>query len=205
MLAGISADTCDVDLPAIVAVIHIVMDIIQPCLVWAAILASRASACGNLLDWGVAHRISSATAALTLEDMEQTKPVADLMSRTTTLIIIGYVSSGDAAGEDVAAILVIRAAAWRGVGRKIANSQKTTTEVGEKVDVKAGVGSLTESWFHLRVIVASCPIIVHGKVGRDEGEGYAARSVGLIQNRELEKCMSVNPCVGHSCLSMIPR
>ena len=70
MLAYIPADTCDIDSPTIVAVIHIVMDIIQACLVWAAILASRASACGNLLDWSVAHRISSATAALTLEDME---------------------------------------------------------------------------------------------------------------------------------------
>ena len=143
------------------------MDIIQPCLVWAAVLASRASTCGNLLDRGVAHRISSATAALALENMEQTKPVADLMCCSTALIVIGYGSAGDAAGEDIAAVLVIGAAAWRGVGGKIANPQETTTEVGEEVDVKTGVSAFTESWFHLRIIIASCPIIVHGKVGRD--------------------------------------
>ena len=141
------------------------MDVVQPCLIRAAVLASRASACGNLLDRSVAHGISSASAALALEDMEQTEPVADLMCCTTALVIIGYVTSGDAAGKDVAAVLVIRAAARRGVGREIANSQKAATEVGEKVDVKAGVGALAESRFHLRIIVAGCPVIVHGEVG----------------------------------------
>lgn len=157
----------DVDLPAIIAVVHIIVDIIKPCLVWAAVLAGRASARGNLLDWGVAHRIPSTTAALTLEDMKQTEPVADLMCCTPALIIIGYISSGDAAGEDIAAVLVVGAAAWRGVGGKIANPQEATTEVGEEVDVQAGVSAFTEGWFHLRIIVASCPVIVDGKVGRD--------------------------------------
>ena len=143
------------------------MDTIKPCLVWAAILTGRASACGNLLNWGVAHGIPSTTAALTLEDMEQTEPVADLMCCTPTLIIIGYISSRDAAGEHIAAVLVIGAAAWRGVGGKIANPQEATAKVREEVDVKAGVSAFTEGWFHLRIIIASCPIIVDRKVGRD--------------------------------------
>ena len=167
MLECISAGIWDLHLPAIIAVVHIIMDIIKSCLVWAAVLAGRASARGNLLDWGVAHRISSTTAALTLEDMKQTEPVADLMCCTTALIIIGYVSSRDAAGEDIAAVLVICATARRGVGGKIANPQEATTEVGEEVDVKAGVSAFTEGWFHLRIIISSCPIVVHGKVGRD--------------------------------------
>ena len=131
--------------------------------------------------------------------------MADFMCCTTALVIIGYVSSRDAAGEDIAAILVISTAAWRGIGGEVANPQEAITEVGKKIDVQTGVGAFTERWFHLRIIVASCPIIVHGKVGRDQGKGYAAWSVGPIQNRELVECMLANPYAAHSRRFMIAR
>lgn len=111
------------------------MDTVQPGLTGATVLTSRTPTRRGPLDRGIAHRVSRTGTALALKDMEEPEPVPDFVRRGAALVVVGYVPAGDGAGEHIASVLVVGAAAWGGVGGEIADAQKTAAEVGEEVDV----------------------------------------------------------------------
>ena len=85
----------DVDLPHVIAIIHIVMDTVKTSLVRAAIFATWAPTSCSRLDRSIADRVASTRAALTLKDVEETEPVPNLMSRATALIVVGSSATRD--------------------------------------------------------------------------------------------------------------
>lgn len=111
------------------------MNVIQPRLIRATILTSWASTRGNLLDRGIADRIARPGAALPLEDMEETEPMTDLVRRRAALVVIRHAAAGHAAGEDVAAVLVVGACTGSGIGGEVADAEEAAAKIGEEVDV----------------------------------------------------------------------
>ena len=87
-------------------IIHIIMNVIQARLIRATILTRRASARRHLLDRSVTDRVSSPGARLSLEDVEEAKPVARLVRSRAAEIIAGSASAWDRIGEDVTAVLL---------------------------------------------------------------------------------------------------
>ena len=67
--------------------------------------------------------------------MKETEPMPDLVRRRAALVVVRYGAAGHAAGEDVAAVLVVGATAGGGVGWEVADAEEAAAEVGEEVDV----------------------------------------------------------------------
>lgn len=162
------------------------MDTVQPRRTGAAILARRTSARRRLLQWRITHAIPAPTARLTLENMEQTEPMPDLMRRAATLVVIRCRPARHGLSEDIASVLVVGATAGGGVGGEIADAEETAAEVGEEVDVKVGVGTFAQGGFHGAVVVSGGPLVVGGEVGGDECEGDAGGAVGAVEHGELD-------------------
>ena len=157
-------------LPAIVRVIHIVVDAVQPSIAGTTVLAGRTSRGSRALKRCIGDGISSAGARLALKDVEETEPMADLMGCRSTLVIVGGGASGYRLGEDIAAVLVEGGVPRRYVRGEVANPEESAAEVGEEVDVQVGVSTFSKGRLHFRVVVAGGPVVVHGEVGTDEGE-----------------------------------
>ena len=67
------------DLPAIVRVIHIVMDAVQPSITGTTVLVGGTSRGSGTLERCIVDGVSITGARLALEDVKETEPVADLM------------------------------------------------------------------------------------------------------------------------------
>ena len=60
----------------IIRIIHIIMNVVQPCYIWTTVLTTWTSACRDFLNRSVRHRVSRTRASLALKDVEEAKPVA---------------------------------------------------------------------------------------------------------------------------------
>ena len=88
----------------IIAIIHIIVNVIQPSHIRTAILAARAPACRHLLDRRIRHRVPSTSTSLPLENMEETEPVAYFVGGRAPEVVVCGTASWNAIGEDVAAV-----------------------------------------------------------------------------------------------------
>lgn len=161
------------------------MDTIQPRRTRTAILARRTPTRRRLLQRRITHAIPAPTARLPLKHMEQAEPMPNLMRRAAPLIVVRRRPAGHGLREDVAAVLVVGAAARGSVGGEVADAEQAAAEVREEVDVQVGVGAFAEGGFHGAVVVARGPLVVGSEVGGDEGEGDARGAVGTVEDGEL--------------------
>lgn len=66
-------------LPAIVRIIHVVVDAVRPSIAGTTVLAGRTSRGSRALERCIGDGVSSTGTRLTLENMEEPEPMADLM------------------------------------------------------------------------------------------------------------------------------
>ena len=130
----------------IIAIIHIIMNIIQSSHIRATILTARTPTRRHLLYRRIRHRVPSASASLPLKNVEKTEPVAHFMGSRPAEVVVCGATPWNAVGEDVAAVFFEGGggAGCASRGGEVADSEEAAAEVGEKIYVQVGVGAFTE-------------------------------------------------------------
>lgn len=112
----------------IVRVVHVVVDAVSARGVGARILAGWATLGGDALDRSVRDTVTASGAGLALEDVVQSKPMADLVDGGQTHVVVGGLSTGKRSGEVDASVKNAIGAGWP-CEREVAETEKTAAEV----------------------------------------------------------------------------
>jgi hypothetical protein len=89
---------------SLIRVIHVVLNGIQTSLRWARVTTAWASTSSRKLLRGVGNAVARAGAGVTLEGVQETKPVTDLVSDGLALVEVGRGAAWDSGVQDGAAI-----------------------------------------------------------------------------------------------------
>jgi len=173
-------------------VIHVVMDRVKTSLSGTTILgrAGRAAVGADALHRGIGDVVAVARAAVALEGVQESEPVARLVHRRHARVVAVNVAGWHRLGLHVAAVGHVHALGrcagadvrWQG-----ADAQDAAGEIGLEVDVERAVGALAQRGFHSGVIGACAhgPGVVRGDADAFQCEADAVWVVACVHGGHL--------------------